>query len=257
MAGKTSAARTIAPGIILERDVPVPMPDGVRLAANVFRPAAAGSEAEPAAETLPAILSVTPYGKDKLPDRKFMLLMRLAGVRFGKLDCSRWTGFEAPDPIYWVRQGYVVAQADVRGMHASEGSAGVLSNQDAEDYAALIAWAAAQPWCNGRVGLIGVSYLAMSQFRVAALRPPAIKAICPWEAVTDQFRELAFQDGIPETGFVSTWWKRRLVPAHNKGFPMAEDYPANIERHPLDDDYWAGKRPALEKIDVPALVCAS
>jgi predicted acyl esterase len=38
---------------------------------------------------------------------------------------------------------------------------------------------------------------------------------------------------------------------------MAEDYPANIERHPLDDDYWAGKRPALEKIDVPALVCAS
>ncbi|MGA2764442.1 MAG: CocE/NonD family hydrolase, partial [Spirochaetia bacterium] len=190
MAGKTSAARTIAPGIILERDVPVPMPDGVRLAANVFRPAAAGSEAEPAAETLPAILSVTPYGKDKLPDRKFMLLMRLAGVRFGKLDCSRWTGFEAPDPIYWVRQGYVVAQADVRGMHASEGSAGVLSNQDAEDYAALIAWAAAQPWCNGRVGLIGVSYLAMSQFRVAALRPPAIKAICPWEAVTDQFREL-------------------------------------------------------------------
>ena len=225
------------------------MTDGVRLAANVFRPA--GGEA------CPAILSVTPYGKDNLPDRTFMFFMRLAGVRFGKLDCSRWTGFEAPDPIYWVRQGYAVAQADVRGMHASEGSAGVLSEQDAEDYAAFIAWAAAQPWCNGRVGLIGVSYLAMSQFRVAALRPPALKAICPWEAVTDQFRELAFQDGIPETGFVSTWWKRRLVPAHNKRFPMAEDYPANIERHPLDDGYWAGKRPALEKIDVPALICAS
>jgi len=107
MAGNTSAARTIAPGILMERDVLVPMPDGVRLAANVFRPAAA--------QACPAILSVTPYGKDKLPDRKFMFLMRLAGVRFGKLDCSRWTGFEGPDPIFWVRQGYAVAQADVRG----------------------------------------------------------------------------------------------------------------------------------------------
>ncbi len=246
---KIPAAQTIAPGITMERDVPIPMPDGARLSANVFRPAVT--------EACPAILSVTPYGKDNLPDRKFMLLMRLAGVRFGKLNCSRWTGFEAPDPIYWVRQGYVVAQADARGMHASEGSAGVLSDQDAEDYAAFIAWAAAQPWCNGRVGLLGVSYLAMSQFRVAALRPPALKAICPWEGVTDQFRELAFQDGIPETGFVTTWWKRRLVPGHNPRFPMAEDYLVNIEHHPFDDDYWADKRPALEKIDVPALICAS
>ncbi len=239
----------IEPGIILERDVRVPMPDGVRLSANVFRPAAPGA--------CPAILSVTPYGKDNLPDRKFMFFMRLAGVRFGKLDCSKWTGFEAPDPIYWVRQGYAVAQVDVRGMHASEGSAGVLNDQDAEDYAAFIAWAAAQSWCNGRVGLMGVSYLAMSQFRVAALRPPALKAICPWEGVTDQFRELAYQDGVPETGFTTIWWKRRLVPSHNKRFPMAEDYLANIEQHPFDDDYWAGKRPALEKIDVPALICAS
>ncbi len=104
-----NTVRTIAPGIVLERDVLVTMPDGVRLAANVFRPAKAGA--------YPAILSATPYGKDILPDRRFMFFMRLAGVRFGKLNCSRWTGFEAPDPIYWVRRGYAVAQADVRGMH--------------------------------------------------------------------------------------------------------------------------------------------
>src|SRR5271169_2476413 len=109
----------------MERDLLVPMPDGVRMSANVFRPASPGS--------YPAILSATPYDKNKPPDRKKMLFMRLAGVRFGTLNCSRWAGFEAPDPIYWVGQGYVVAQADVRGMHASEGSAGVLRDQDAAD----------------------------------------------------------------------------------------------------------------------------
>ena len=233
----------------MERDLLVPMADGVRLSANVFRPASPGQ--------YPAILSATPYDKNKLPDRTMMLFMRLAGVRFGTLNCSRWAGFEAPDPIYWVGQGYVVAQADVRGMHASEGSAGVLRDQDAADYAAFVAWAAAQSWCNSRVGLLGVSYLAMSQWRVAALRPPALKAICPWEGVTDLLREFAYQDGIPETSFIPTWWKNRMLRGRNPRFPMAEDFPADLARHPFDDDYWAGKRPSLEKIDVPALVCAS
>lgn len=241
--------QTIAPDIILERNVPVDMPDGVRLFANVFRPSTPGR--------YPAILSVTPYGKDKLPDRKTTLLMRLTGVRFGKVRCSRWTGFEAPDPLYWVRQGYVVAMADIRGMHASEGSAGVLTDQDATDYATFIAWAAAQPWCNGRVGLLGVSYLAMSQWRVAALQPPALKAICPWEGTTDLLREFVYQDGIPETSFIPTWWKNRILRGYNRQFPVAEDFPADAAQHPLDDAYWAKKRPELHNITVPALVCGS
>jgi predicted acyl esterase len=44
--------------------------------------------------------------------------MRFAGVRFGRLECSRWTGFESPDPVFWTAAGYVVVQADVRGMHS-------------------------------------------------------------------------------------------------------------------------------------------
>ena len=94
-------------------------------------------------------MSVTPYGKDKLPDRLATFFMRLSGVKFGKLNCSRLTGFESPDPVYWVQQGYAVLQADVRGMHKSEGHAGVLRPQDAEDYYDLIEWAASQPWCYG------------------------------------------------------------------------------------------------------------
>jgi hypothetical protein len=62
-----------------------------------------------------------------------MIFMRLAGVRFGRLDCSCWTGFESPDPVFWTAAGYVVVQADVRGMHRSEGRAGLLNDTDAED----------------------------------------------------------------------------------------------------------------------------
>jgi hypothetical protein len=95
--------------------------------------------------------------------------MRLAGVRFGALHCSSWTGFEAPDPLFWSRAGYAVIQADVRGMHKSEGHAGALTDDDAHDYYEFIEWAARQPWSTGAVGLVGVWYLAMSQWRVAAL----------------------------------------------------------------------------------------
>ena len=163
--------RRIASDVTLERDVPVHMSDGVQLMANVFR-------SFPPRRS-PVLMSVTPYGKDVLPDRRGMLLMRLSGTRFGHLDCSAWTGFEAPDPLFWVRAGYAVVQADVRGMHKSEGRAGVLSDRDAQDYYELIEWAAGQSWSTGAVGLHGVSYLAMSQWRVAALRPPSLGPSAP------------------------------------------------------------------------------
>jgi predicted acyl esterase len=233
----------------LERDIPVPMRDGVRLFANLYRPAANGPWA--------VIISVTPYGKDKLPDRLGEFLMRLSGVRFGKLNRSRYAGFESPDPAHWVKNGYAVVQADVRGMHKSEGQAGVLRPLDAQDYYDLIEWAALQPWCTGRIGLMGVSYLAMSQWHVAALKPPHLRAIVPWEGVTDLYRELAFHGGIPETKFVPIWFKNRIKRGRNRRFPRAEDFLAERERHRLDDAYWSAKRPILEDIEVPALVCAS
>jgi uncharacterized protein len=234
--------------IAMERDLAVPMRDGVHLLVNLFRP-----EAD---RPYPVIMSVTPYGKDKLPDRLAAFFMRLSGVKFGKLNCSRLTGFESPDPVYWVQQGYAVLQADVRGMHQSEGESGVLRRQDAEDYYDLIEWAASQPWCTGRVGLMGVSYLAMSQWHVAALKPPHLGAMVPWEGATDLYRDLAFHGGIPETKF-NPLWSMRLRFGRNRRFPRAEDFLAQRAAHPLDDTYWASKRPILENIEVPALVCAS
>src|SRR5215831_20820577 len=225
------------------------MRDGLRLLANLYRPAVE--------DPSPVIMSVTPYGKDKLPDRITNFFMRLSGVKFGRLNCSRLTEFESPDPAYWVQQGYAVLQADVRGMHKSEGQSGFLRHQDAEDYYDLIEWAASQPWCSGRVGLMGVSYLAMSQWYVAALKPPHLCAIIPWEGVTDLYRELAFHGGIPETKFIPLLWNMRLKRGRNRRFHMAENFLAERDAHPLDDNYWAAKRPALENIEVPALICAS
>jgi X-Pro dipeptidyl-peptidase-like protein len=114
------------------------MSDGVTLRLNVFRPRDVAA---------PVVMSVTPYGKDKTPGRIGMLAMRLSGVRFGRLNRSPMTGFESPDPLFWVGHGYAVVQADARGMHSSEGTAGLLTDRDAADYAELVGWAADQPSC--------------------------------------------------------------------------------------------------------------
>lgn len=233
--------------MIVHKNVPVPMSDGVVLRVNIFRPD----------EAAPVVLSMTPYGKDNAPDRIGMLAMRLSGVRFGRLNCSSMTGFESPDPRFWVAAGYAVVQGDARGMHSSDGVAGFLTDQDARDYAEVIGWAADQPWSTGDVALNGVSYLCMSQWRVAALRPRGLRAIVAWEGVSDLLREFAYHGGIPETGFLPIWWKNRMLRGSHRGATMGEDFPADSRGHPLDDAYWAAKRPMLGAIDVPALVGAS
>jgi uncharacterized protein len=232
--------------VIVELDVPVTLSDGVTLRINVFRPQ----------QVAPVILSMTPYGKDNAPDHIGMLAMRLSGVRFGHLNCSKLTGFESPDPKYWVEHGYVVVQGDTRGMHHSGGTAGFLTDRDARDYAEVIGWAAAQTWSTGSVALNGVSYLCMSQWRVAALRPAALKAIVAWEGASDLLREFAFHGGIPETGFMSIWWKNRMLRGSHGGKTMGENFLRDSRDHPFDGAYWQAKRPELSNIDVPALVAA-
>jgi uncharacterized protein len=77
-----------------------------------------------------------------------------------------------------------------------------------------------------------------------------------WWMVAALLREFGYQDGVPETGFVDTWWRFRMKRCRNRRNTMAEDFPELGDAHPLDDAFWAEKRPNLEAIDVPALVCA-
>lgn len=183
------------------RDVPVVVRDGAALRVNVVLPAAGGR--------FPVLMSAHPYGKDNLPARRgrgwrvsvqYRMLRQTGPVRFSAL-----TGWEAPDPAWWASQGYAVVNCDLRGAGTSEGSASLLSDQEGEDVYDLIEWAAAQPWSTGAVGLLGVSYLAISQWKAAALRPPGLKAICPWEGFTDAYRDLAYPGGIAEVGFTRLW----------------------------------------------------
>ena len=146
--------------LVAAKNVAIRMRDGVTLYANVYRPAGDAR--------VPAILSVTPYGKDRTPDWLGMLLMRLSRVRFGHLETSRLTGFEAPDPAFWTGHAYAVVQADVRGMHRSEGQASVLTDIDARE---VSSFPLAGTDIVVRVGRYG-PYLERGEQREQASRPP-------------------------------------------------------------------------------------
>jgi predicted acyl esterase len=232
----------------IEWDVAVPTSDGTVLRANVFRPL----DGAPA----PVIMSMHPYGKDDIAARsrsgrrlnfQYHAFPQPDPIRFSTL-----TGWESPDPAFWVEHGYAVVNVDERGAGTAEGRTDLLSEQEARDYHDVVEWAAAQPWSTGRIGLDGVSYLAIAQYRVASLRPPHLAAICPWEGFSDVYRDFARPGGGREDGFSILWSavikrKARVVES------LRREFVRRAER----DEWYDAHTPVLEDIDVPMLVCAS
>ena len=104
----------------------------------------------------------------------------------------------------------------------------MLSPQDGEDFYDAIEWAGAQEWSNGNVGLLGVSYLAISQWVAATANPPSLKAIAPWEGQTDSFREVLYHGGVPETAFIEFWLNRVNSLANTPPLParLSDDHPS-------------------------------
>ncbi len=234
--------------LIKDANVAVPVRDGVVLRVNVYRPHGDGP--------FPVLLSAHPYGKDNLPQRtklgwsfspQYRIMRQPVPVTF-----SSEIGWEAPDPVWWVQQGYAVINADVRGAGTSDGIGALMSDQEGEDVYDLIEWAGAQPWSSGHVGMIGVSYLAMSQYKAAALQPPSLKAIAPWEGFTDAYRDLFTPGGVVENGFSRIWQA-----ALRRAMRTTEDFGKQRKLHPLRDTWWQSLVPDLEKIEVPMLICAS
>lgn len=134
----------------LETNIPVKMRDGVILYANVFRPAERNR--------YPAILVRLPYVKDS----DFLYSNYL-------------------NPVRYVRAGYAVVMQDCRGTGASEGEYYQFLN-DVDDGYDTVEWVAAQPWCDGNVGMYGLSYLGANQLMAAISHPPHLKTICPAQA---------------------------------------------------------------------------
>lgn len=228
-------------GVLIERDVPVRLRDGMQVYVDVFRPQGM--------DDVPVILTWSPYGKHSF---KTFDVFPNAGVPPGTI--SQYAVWEGPDPLYWVRQGYAVINGDCRGSWGSQGNLEILGPQEAQDGYDVIEWAGGLPWTNGRVGMAGVSYLAIVQWRIAALQPPHLACINPWEGFSDAYRDYAYHGGIPETNFV-----RFMEWSCQFSLGMVEDWVAMLRRHPMIDEYWESKslpRDTFSRIVVPAYVVA-
>jgi predicted acyl esterase len=233
----------------IERDVAITLTDGTRIYADVYRPEGLAD--------IPTLLAWAPYGKHLSGLSQYANIPDDMGVRGCGVDAawlSPYAGFEGPDPVPWVGAGYAVITVNPRATWWSEGDyASVWGEREAHDVADVIQWAGSQSWSSGKVGMTGVSYLAIIQWWVAALRPRYLAAINPCEGLTDVYREFMFHGGMPDTGFPPFWQHNRLKYSSSKVEAIAD----MVATHPLDDDYWATKRPDLARIDVPALVIAS
>ena len=153
------AVAALAPAIDRPLRVRIPMRDNVKLEANVFRPLSAGR--------LPTILIRTPYGK---------------GAEI------------TPNQLAFVERGYVIMVQDVRGRHGSEGVFRPIEQEgpDGED---TLAWIARQSWSDGKVGMIGGSYLGMVQWQLAVRNPPQLKAIFPVVSGYDEYFDRFYSRG--------------------------------------------------------------
>ena len=168
-----------------DRDVMVAMRDGVTVAVDIFRP--------DGNEKFPALLGMSPYGKG---------IQSLTIPAQPARSPIHHTPIEAGSPEYFAARGYVHIIADVRGTGHSEGEyLGWVSPQEARDGYDLIEWIAGQPWCDGNVGMVGISYFGTIQLLVAAEQPPHLKAIMPWNAPADFYRESTHHGGILQSFF--------------------------------------------------------
>lgn len=227
-------------GMTITRDVAVPLRDGIKIYVDILRP-------EGSSGRLPTLMTWSPYGKHVL---KNFDMFPNSGVPPGTV--SKYAVWEGCDPLYWTKRGFAVVNGDSRGSWASEGDVEILSNQLAVDGYDVIEWIATQPWSNGKVGLCGVSYLAIVQWRIAQLNPPHLSCINPWEGFTDVYRDHLHTGGIPETKFVHfTDWSCQF--SYNK----TENYAANHKAHEMLDAYHETKRADnLAAITTPAYVVA-
>jgi hypothetical protein len=228
--------------IVLEKDLPVSMRDGVTIYVDVLRPV--GSE------KVPVIVAWSPYGKGEGSAPAAMGVFGLVGLENGIV--SGLHKFEGPDPAYWCAQGYAICNPDPRGVTDSEGDSVLWDRQEGEDCHDLIEWLADQNWCTGKVAMSGTSYLAVAQWFTAAEQPPHLAAINPWEGVSDVYRDLVLRGGMPDTGFA-----RQLQENSFWGKNRKEDILAEAECYPLVNELWTDKIPRFDRVNLPAYVVAS
>ena len=225
----------------IEKDVGIRMSDEAVLYADVFRPAGAGR--------FPAIINISVYQKDKV-------WVPPADLEEEANPHMTW---ETVNPLWWTPRGYACVRVDARGSGKSPGLSDPNGWQETLDFYDAIEWAAKQPWCNGNVGTSGISYHATTQWRVAGLRPPSLKAMIPWEGWADCHRDSCYHGGIFHLYFLSNWWATQMA-HHLLGDPQGYNPDAfhnerlyQYMQHSLDTGYWNDRSGQWDKITVPFL----
>ena len=235
--------------MIVEKDIMVETRDGSQISVNVYRPDGPGEH--------PVIVSMSPYGKDVYWPDRFPL--------FDVVDDGEHMVWETENPVWWVARGYAVVRADTRGTGHSPGMLQLFSRTEHEDCYDVIEWAADEPWSTGKVGMSGISWFGMLAWAVAALKPPHLAAIVPWDGLSDFYREWAYQGGVLHNRFTPFWWESFVGPnQYGIDSLSAEELAANridfadeIREHPFVDDWHRERTPDLTQIEIPVLSASS
>jgi putative CocE/NonD family hydrolase len=220
------------------RDLMIPMPDGVRLAANLFIPEGGGP--------YPGIFTFHPYHKD------------------GHLGLTH-----APINRHFASRGYAVMEVDFRGVGGSEGvNPYPFDPQERGDGHHVVEWMAAQPWCTGSVGIWGASYGGITALSIASTHPPHLKAIVPIHATVDNYEWFLRVHGCQGLMYCEVEWASRMA-AGNLAPPLRQDgegrwlerwrerleanEPWILSWHgtPPDPAFWLRRRIPYERIEVP------
>ena len=178
-----------------ESNQELPLRDGTKTYVDVFRPDAAGA--------FPGLLQRTPYDKGS------------SGSRSGTLDA-----------VSAASRGYAVAIQDVRGRYSSGGEFYTFVNESNDGYDS-VEWLASQPWCTGKVGMYGVSYVGATQWLAAKSKPPSLKGIAPGVTASNYQEGWAWQGGAFELGFNLSWTVGALTAANwgnlARRLPLTDD----------------------------------
>jgi uncharacterized protein len=266
----------IRDGMRIDWNVPITMDDGLVLRADIFRPVKDGR--------YPVILSYGPYAKnlafqDGYPSAWQRMAEKHPDVTAGS--SNLYQSWEVVDPEKWVPHDYACVRVDSRGAGCSPGFIDHFSPRETKDFCDCIEWAGVQPWSNGKVGLNGISYYGINQWHVASLQPPHLAAMCIWEGAADWYRDMTHHGGILST-FWENWYDMQVKTvqygAGERGkrsrvhtelvcgpetLPESElvknraDFGAEIESHPMDDDYHKSRSPKWNKITTPLFSAAN
>src|SRR5262245_39142995 len=270
-------ARTeIRDGMRITWHQPIPMDDGIVLRADVFRPIQDGA--------YPTILTYGVYAKGLAYQDGYPLQWQKMVADHPEIlegSTNKYQNWEVTDPERWIPHGYVVIRVDSRGAGWSPGFLDPGCAREREDLFQCIEWAGTQPWSNGKVGMLGISYYASNQWRVAGLHPPHLPAIIPWEGQADRYRDSGYHGGIL-CEFQKLWARHQVVNIQyglgtrarknpNTGESVAgpvtlsdDELVKNrvnvfeeLKKHPLDDAWHRDRSADLSKVTVPLLTCAN